>query len=158
MWHMSLQMIICSNICGICWYNWCVYRNIRLSQHVASVAKDDSSITTCDICCYRWFYVATFVAYVATTDAYVATLVCHNMWHMLLQMILYYNMWHMSLYMIISSNICGICCYSWCVYHNIRLSRHVTYVATDDSSITTYGIYCYRWFVCINICGICCHI
>ena len=68
MWHMLLQMI-------------------RLSTHVAYVAKDDSSL-------------ATFVAYVATADAYIATCVCHNLWHMLLQM--------------------------------IHLSQYVAYVAADD--------------------------
>ena len=55
MWHMFLQMI-------------------RLSTHVAYVAKDDSSL-------------ATFVAYVATADAYISTFVRHNMWNILVQMI-----------------------------------------------------------------------
>ena len=85
--HMLLWMIICSNIWVICCYSRSLYRNIRPSRQVAYVATNYSFVTTCGICRYHWSYVARFVAYVPTVDAYIATFICHDMWHMVLQMI-----------------------------------------------------------------------
>ena len=75
------------------------------------VAIDDSSVTTCGICHYRLLYVATFKSYVAKDDVYIATFVCHDMWHMFLQMIPMSQ--HMAYVDTDYSSIttCGICRY-----------------------------------------------